>query len=103
MGSQEGICAERIEEMVRRSEAGTQTIGHQRLLCSKREDRARKGFVCQGQGHPRQVRLAAVNSVNCAIGPGECNASPEAGEGHCGLKLTCCARVDVPHDTSARA
>merc|ERR1712113_17620 len=62
----EGICAERIEEVERCVPEGTQTIGHQGLLRSQREVGARKSFVCQDQGHPRQLRLAIVNYVSCA-------------------------------------
>merc|ERR1712174_148617 len=63
LSSQEGICYKRAEEVGRRMQAGTQSIGHQRLLCCWWEVGARQGFVCQSQGHPRQVRLAVVNSV----------------------------------------
>merc|ERR1711972_307358 len=59
--SQEGICYKRAEEVGRRMQAGTQSIGHQRLLCCWWEVGARKGFV--SQSHSRQVRLAVVNSV----------------------------------------
>merc|ERR1712039_617368 len=107
--SQEGIRAEPIEEVVRCMQAGTQSIGHQRLLCSERKDGARKGFVCQDQGHPRQVRFATVNSVSCTTGlviattvQKPANAVVERGVWLCALRPTCCARVDIPYDASAR-
>merc|ERR1712203_1233912 len=59
---QEEVCDQRAEEVVRCMQEGTQGARNQRLLPRRRQNRARKGAVCQGEVTPRLIfgKLAGV-------------------------------------------
>merc|ERR1712203_196725 len=52
---QEEVCDQRAEEVVRCMQEGTQGARNQRLLPCRRQNRARKGAVCQGEVAPRRI------------------------------------------------
>merc|ERR1719401_962744 len=61
--SEEELGRQRIEEVGRCLQTGAQGVGHQRLLCSRRKERAGEGSVRQGQGNSRQVKLGGSWSM----------------------------------------
>merc|ERR1712066_334075 len=52
---QEEVCDQRAEEVVRCMQEGTQGARNQRLLPCWRQNRARKGSLCQGEVAPRLI------------------------------------------------
>merc|ERR1712084_199965 len=52
---QEEVCDQRAEEVVRCMQEGTQGARNQRLLPCWRQNRTRKGALCQGEVAPRLI------------------------------------------------
>merc|ERR1712050_687517 len=61
---QEEVCHKRAEEVVRCMQEGTQGARNQRLLPSRRQNRARKSAVCQGEVAPRLIFGMLANMLH---------------------------------------
>merc|ERR1712099_143590 len=64
---QEKVCHQRAEEVVRCTQEGTQGARNQRLLSCRRQNRARKSAVCQGEVAPRLIFGMLANVLHSDI------------------------------------
>merc|ERR1712066_1093301 len=61
---QEEVCRQRAEEVVLCMQEGTQGARNQRLLPCRRQNRARKSAVCQGEVAPRLILGTLANVLH---------------------------------------